>query len=72
MSEPLPASPEAIGHAQQQGRSAALKGQPVSACPYRLKGQESVAESEETRFLQLMWIRGYRHARAQLDAARES
>lgn len=71
MSAEWPVPPAEIIPAQTAGRGAALDGRPVAECPHRLTGQENATEAEQTRFLQLMWLRGYRHARAQLDAARD-
>lgn len=66
----LPASTEEILTEQQAGRQAALGGVSMSQCPHRLNGQEAAAEAARTRFLQLMWLRGYRHAQAQMQADR--
>lgn len=66
----VPASTEEILDEQQAGRQAALNGTPVSDCPHRLNGRETAAEAARTRFLQLMWLRGYRHAQAQMEATR--
>lgn len=70
MTAEWPIPPADIIPAQTAGRDAAIAGQPVEKCPHRVTGQENPAQAEQTRFLQLMWLRGYRHARVQLDAAR--
>lgn len=73
MSNPdLPATTEEILAEQQAGRETALAGSPVEGCPHRLNGRETPAEASRTRFLQLMWLRGYRHAQAQMEATRPS
>lgn len=66
-----PVDDERIIAAQQDGRSAALAGEPVSVCPHRLTGDETPSEAERVRFLQLMWARGYRHAKGQQEDARD-
>lgn len=66
----VPATTEEILAEQHAGRQAALHGAPVSDCPHRLNGSETAAEAARTRFLQLMWLRGYRHTQAQMEADR--
>lgn len=66
----LPGTVDETLTAQQQGRRAAAAGQPVSVCPYRLDGTETPAEAERTRYLQLMWSRGFRVAQAEREATR--
>lgn len=66
----VPATTEEILAEQQAGRQAALSCSPVSDCPHRLNGRETAVEAAKTRFLQLMWLRGYRHAQAQMEATR--
>lgn len=58
----LPATVDETLQAQQEGHQAALDAVPVGQCPHRLSGREDATEAERVRFLQLMWLRGYRHA----------
>jgi hypothetical protein len=64
-----PIPDEEILRIQQEGRAAALRGDRPDACPYR---PGSGPGEEADRFRQLMWIRSYRHARAEIEAARKT
>lgn len=60
-SRKTPATVHEIITAQSQGEQAARSRLHVSNCPYR--GADA---DERTRFLALMWTRGYRQAQARL------
>lgn len=62
-----PIPDDEIRRTQQEGRAAALQGERPTACPYR---PGSNPEDADDRFRQLMWLRGYRHARAEIEADR--
>lgn len=62
-----PIPEDEIRKIQQAGQDAALAGQRPDACPYR--PGTGPADTED-RFRQLMWIRGFRNARAQVEADR--
>lgn len=56
--------PQAALAAQQQGRAAALAGQPVTTCPWR------TADAPRDRAARDMWIRGYAAGRTDLRLSR--
>lgn len=63
-----PIADDEILRAQQEGRAAALQGDRPDVCPYR---PGTGAREAVDRFRQLMWLRGYRTARAEIEAGRD-
>lgn len=55
--------------AQTAGHEAAVSDQPPGVNPYRLSDLLD-QDPERVKLLQLMWIRGYQQARAEVEAIR--
>lgn len=55
--------------AQTAGHEAAARGDKPGANPHRLSDLID-QDSEHTLALQLAWVRGYQHARAEIEAIR--
>lgn len=64
-----PLDPAEIVQIQQAGDRSARVGESVSVCPYRVGTGDG---DEVARFRQLMWVRGYRQARGEMEAGRVS
>lgn len=62
--------PDEILALQQAGSAAAETGQEVGTCPHRPDPDGTAEERNLARFRQLMWVRGFRQRRQELEAER--